>query len=142
MAIYTITVTHALVLDDATAEACVDRLDVVAALADDLDYTDGRITITIQHIGNAVQDPLSGTLAAGSTIIDSVCAIREFPSLRDIEQSNGKIRITDRKFHFKTNAMSFVPQIGDTVIAVGTRFEIVAVDTQTLGTRYLVYCRA
>lgn len=141
MAIYTVSVTHALVLDDAV-EQKHNRIDVVAAMADDLDCTDGRIIITIQHFGTVAQDPLSGTLAAGTAMIDSVYAIREFPSQREIEQSNGKIRITDRKFHYKASAASFVPEVGDYVIAQGVTLEIVAFDIQTLGTRYLVYCRA
>jgi hypothetical protein len=141
MPIFTHTVTHGLFLDGGV-DALPHLFDVVEGLADDLDYTDGRILITVSHNGTMTSDALSGSLVMSTTIVDNVYAIREFPSSREIDQSNGKIRVGDRKFHYKTNAASFVPQIGDRVVADGIKHEIVAVDIQTLGTRYLVYCRA
>jgi hypothetical protein len=141
MPIYSPSVVHSLQLDDGY-DAIAQLFDVVDVLSDDLDYTDGRVLITVVHEPDPEVNALAGAVAPQLTQVDLVYAIREFPSQRDLDQSNGKFRATDRKFHYKSNSATFAPRLGDRVVFGSERFEIIAVDVQTLGTRYLVWCRA
>lgn len=140
MTVYNMSIVHEVYLDD----ACVGiQVPVSYIGAHDLDLVSGRVTLTITQPGNKVSDPLSGSLIITDTRVQAFRGLPSLTSQRDIDQSDGKIRITDKKFRLSRVDLKFMPKMGDQVLIVGdtVRYEIVAVDDVTQSKAVIAWCR-
>lgn len=140
MTVYNMSVVHGLKMDDAVI--CITADDAVSFInPHDLNLVTGRVTLKIKREGTAEDDALAGELVVGTERIQLVRALPTLTSRRDIDQSDGKLRISDKKFRIPQAELEFAPEMGDQV-QVGTQtFEILAVDDVTQSNAYLIWCR-
>jgi hypothetical protein len=140
MATYTFTVAHGIVLADATGSEVAD-IDLVGPLRHDLNFVAGRTMVKITQAGALEQDPASGQVRKTTDSVMRVWAVQGVIDDRDIEQQQGKVRISDAKFRIEKSDTTFIPKIGDRFENDDGRKEIVAVDTMTLNTTFVLWCR-
>lgn len=140
MAEYTKSVSTSIVLTDSHAQ---DRhlTDVLDCIANDLDFVDGRVTITLTRKGTATLNALEGTITTAGDNTQIVVATRTQVTLRDIQQSNAFLRVGDVKFRVAENDTEWQPLQGDVIHWNGVKHEVLAVDIKVMGTAYLLWCR-
>lgn len=141
MAIVNVTVTHSVAMSDATDAYVYSVLEAGLDLASDLLRVDARVHCEIRHMAAQVTDALSGKLIDSAVSVQALRAVQAPVSERDIDQSNGKVRIGDRKFRVARFELEFDPVLGDQLICDGIRYDIIALDRSVLGGVMMVYCR-
>lgn len=140
MATYTKSVTTDIYITDSNAQDG-KRTSVLDCIADDLDYVDGRVMITIRRPGTASADPLTGIYSTTEDNTQVVISTRTQVTLRDIQQSNAFLRVGDVKFRVAANDAEWEPLQGDTIQWEGYKYEVMGVDIKVMGTAYLMWCR-
>lgn len=141
MADYNLSVTHGINFDQAVVAPKAD-LDFTGAMAHDLEIVAGRVLVTIHRSFAPTEDFASGSIVQALDKVMNVMATRGFVSQRDIDSSNGKLRIGDRKFRVERADLEFQPVIGDRLIMEGKEYEVVGPDDMTLGTAWVLWCRS
>ena len=142
MPIYTHTVTTGVYFDGAAIGYPVE-LDFTSELGDDLALVNGRVRVTIRKHGTQTVNPSAGQVVQTLDQVMEVLAVQSLVSTRDIDQSGGKLRITDRKFRVSADDLDWDPQAGDTlqVLGTGTIFEILGPDKLTIQNAWILWCR-
>lgn len=138
---YTVSVSHGINFDQGLVAPKAD-LDFTGAMAHDLEIVAGRVLLTIRRAGRTTEDFASGSLVQALDRVQSVMATRGFVQQRDIDSSNGKLRVGDRKLRVERADLEFQPIIGDRVLMEGKVYEVVGPDDMTLGTAWILWCRS
>lgn len=143
MAIYTVTVTTGVYFAGAN-HGLPTELDFTSELGDDLALVSGRCRVTIRRHGVQSVNPLAGQVVQTLDSVMTVMAVQGLVSLRDIDQSGGKLRITDRKFRVSADDLSFDPKAGDQLQIEGTGivYEVLGPDKVTIQNAWILWCRA
>ena len=140
MATYNHSVSTDIYITDSNAQDG-KRTTVLDCIASDLDYVDGRVTITITRRGTSSVDALTGIYGTVEDDTQVVVSTRTQVTLRDIQQSNAFLRVGDVKFRVAANDAEWEPLQGDVIHWDGVKHEVLAVDIKVMGTAYLLWCR-
>lgn len=141
MADYTKTVTHGIYFDGGVLGVKAD-LDFITPMAHDLEIVAGRVLVTIRRPGAQSEDLLAGAVVQTLDMVQNVMATRGMVLQRDIDSSNGKLRIGDRKFRVERADCEFQPRIGDQLSCEGVRYDVLGPDDATLATSWVLWCRS
>lgn len=141
MADFNLGVTHGIRFDHAVHGLKAD-LDFVGPMAHDLDIVAGRVQVTISRPGTSTKDALAGSLVQTLDAVQTVMATRGMVQQRDIDSSNGKLRVGDRKLRINRADTEFDPRLGDKVLMEGVQYEVIGPDDMTLATAWVLWCRS
>lgn len=141
MSDYSITITHGLAFRQAVNGLVAD-LDFSGAMVHDLNIVVGRVQVTLRRAGTQVNDVLAGSLVQTLDTVQTCMGTRQMVTQRDIDSSNGKLRVGDRKFRVERADLTFDPRLGDILTCQSVRHEVIGVDDATLRTAWVLWCRS
>lgn len=97
----------------------------------------------IQYVQAGSKTVVKGTVVEASPIAYTIPhALRRQVSIRQVGMSGGRLRMSDAIFEIPQLELSITPREGDRIHIGAERWDVIAVDNATLGTRWRVYSRS